>query len=97
MPIPLAIRMPKADGFILYDLQVPIVNKKGDLLAAPSSWMPGSSPGMTISESSRTPRRGPARIAFHAGAVAHQGEVAAFATHLAFVAFCLCFGAAFGF
>ena len=43
-----------------------------------------------------TPRRGPARIALHAGAVPHQGEIAALRAHLAFVALGLGFGAAFG-
>ena len=38
----------------------------------------------------------PARIALHAGAVAHQREVPAFAARLAFVALGLGFGAAFG-
>jgi hypothetical protein len=46
---------------------------------------------------SRTPRRASARIALHARAVPHQREVSAFAAHLAFVAFCLGFGPAFGF
>ena len=47
-------------------------------------------------DSSRTPRRATARIALHAGAIPHQREVAALAAHLAFVAFGLGFGAAFG-
>src|SRR5258708_31808400 len=42
---------------------------------------------------SRTPRRAATRIALHACAVAYQREVAAFAAHLAFVAFGLGFGA----
>ena len=45
---------------------------------------------------SATPRRAPARIALHAGAVAHQGEVAAFAAGFAFVALGLGFRALFG-
>jgi hypothetical protein len=48
------------------------------------------------SESSATPRRGPTRIALHAGAIAHQREVAAFTAHLAFIALGLGFGPAFG-
>jgi hypothetical protein len=51
---------------------------------------------MTVSESSRTPRRAATRIALHAGAIPHQREVAALAAHLAFVAFGLGFGPAFG-
>src|ERR1700683_729729 len=43
-----------------------------------------------------TPRRGPTRIALHAGAVAPECEVSAIAARLAFVAFGACFGAAFG-
>jgi len=74
---------------------------EGRSSAALQSWMLGSSPPpgsiMTINASSRTPRRCPARVALHASAVAHQGEVAAFAAHLAFVAFGFCLGPAFGF
>src|SRR5512135_2949245 len=54
--------------------------------------MAGTSPAMTIRKS-RTPRRAPARIAFEARAVAHQGEVAAFAAGFAFVAASFGFGA----
>src|SRR5205085_4767376 len=43
---------------------------------------------------SRTPRRAPARIALHAGAVAHQREIPAFAAHFAFIALGPGFGAA---
>jgi len=46
---------------------------------------------------SATPRRTTARIALHAGAVPHQSKIPALAAHLAFVAFGLGFGAAFGF
>ena len=45
---------------------------------------------------SRTPRRASARVALHAGAVAHQREVRALAAHLALVAFGLCFGSPLG-
>lgn len=45
---------------------------------------------------SRTPRSATTRVALHAGAVAHEGEVAAFAAHLAFIAAGFCFRAAFG-
>src|SRR5437764_5202056 len=58
--------------------------------------MPGSSPGMTKKESLRTPRGAPARVALHAGAVAHQGEVAAFAAGFALVALGAGFGALLG-
>ena len=34
---------------------------------------------------SRTPRRAPTRVALHAGAIAHQGEVAAFAAGVALI------------
>ena len=44
----------------------------------------------------RTPRRRAACVAFHAGAVAHQGEVAALAAGFAFVAFGARLGAFFG-
>jgi len=46
---------------------------------------------------SATAGRAATRIALHAGAIPHQREMPAFAAHLAFVAFCLGFGAAFGF
>src|SRR5579864_6052907 len=46
---------------------------------------------------SRTPRRRPTRIALHAGAVAHESEVAALRAHLALIALGLGFRAAFGF
>ena len=45
---------------------------------------------------SRTPRRAATRIALHAGAIPHEGKIPAFAAHLAFIAFGLGFGAAFG-
>src|ERR1700733_760673 len=45
---------------------------------------------------SRTPRRRPARVALHAGAVAHESKVAALRAHLALVALGFRFGAAFG-
>ena len=45
---------------------------------------------------SATPRRASARVALHAGAVAHQREVSALAAHFALIAFGLGFGAAFG-
>ena len=51
---------------------------------------------MTISESSRTPRRASARIALHTSPVAHQRKIPAFAAHLAFVALGLRLGAAIG-
>jgi hypothetical protein len=44
----------------------------------------------------RTPRRAAARIALHAGAVAHQREIPALRAHLAFVTLGLGLGAAFG-
>src|SRR5262249_58792357 len=44
----------------------------------------------------RTPRRGAAGVALHAGAVAHQREVAALGTGFAFVAPGLGFGTFFG-
>src|SRR3989442_7932420 len=42
---------------------------------------------------SRTPRRAPARVAFEAGAVAKEREVAAFLAGFAFIALGLGFGA----
>ena len=65
------------------------------LKAALSSGLLPISSSLSI-RTSRTPRRASARIALHAGAVPHQREVAALAAHLAFVAFGLGFGAAFG-
>ena len=44
----------------------------------------------------RTPRRRAARVALQTRPVSHQREVQAFAAHLAFVAFGLGLGAAFG-
>src|SRR4029077_3730909 len=73
--------------------------------------MPGSSPGMTKERGQarprrrrelsvmpilRTPRGAPARVALHAGAVAHQREVAAFAAGFALVALGAGLGALFG-
>jgi hypothetical protein len=49
-----------------------------------------------LAASSRTPRRAATRIALHAGAVAHQREMPAFAAHLAFVTLGLGFRPAFG-
>jgi hypothetical protein len=46
--------------------------------------------------SSRTPGRASTRIALHTRPIPNQREVAALAAHLALVAFCLGFGAAFG-
>src|ERR1700694_1607609 len=46
-------------------------------------------------EHSRAPRGAAAGVAFHAGAVAHQGEIPAFAAGFAVVAFGLGFGALF--
>ena len=83
-----------------------IVNTKGGRSAAPCFSMDGrlspiksgTGPAMTtVIASSRTPRRAATRVALHAGAVAHQREVAALRAHLAFVAPGLGFGAAFGF
>src|SRR3974377_669622 len=48
------------------------------------------------SKLSTTPRRAATRIALHAGAVAHQREVAALRAHLALVAFGFRLGPAFG-
>src|SRR5580698_11059185 len=58
--------------------------------------MAGSAPGHDVLARSRTPRRASTRVALHAGAVTHQGEVAALRAHLALVALGFCFGAAFG-
>src|SRR5437763_11964411 len=55
-----------------------------------------SLPYWTALSQSRTPRGAPARVAFHAGAVAHQGEVAAFAAGFALVALGAGFGALLG-
>src|SRR3984893_3779875 len=49
------------------------------------------------SELLTAPRRRATRIALHTRAIPQQRKVPAFAAHLAFVAFCLGFGAAFGF
>src|SRR5438477_5364797 len=51
---------------------------------------------MTKERVSRTPRGASARVALHAGAVAHQGEVAAFAAGFALVALGAGFGALLG-
>jgi hypothetical protein len=66
-----------------------VVNdKKGSALAALLH--------QTGPSNSRTPRRAPTRIALEARAIAHQGEVAAFAAHLALVALGPRFGRALG-
>src|SRR5262245_49865965 len=62
--------------------------KKGGRLAAPFALRDPSI--------SRTPRRAAARVALPARAVAHQGEVAAFAAGLALVALGLGLGAFLG-
>src|SRR5580765_5305793 len=63
-------------------------NKKGRPLAALF--------GVRRRSCLRTPSRAAARVALHAGAIAHQREVAALAAHLALVALGLGLGAAFG-
>src|SRR5437763_15951919 len=55
-----------------------------------------SLPYWTALSQSRTPRGAPARVALHAGAVAHQREVAAFAAGFALVALGAGFGAFLG-
>jgi hypothetical protein len=52
-------------------------------------------PGITITDSSATPRRAPTRIALHARAIPHQREMPAFAAHLALVALRLGLGPTF--
>src|SRR5262245_61418757 len=56
----------------------------------------GTSASTKTPRVSATPRRTPAGVALHACAVAHQGEVAAFAAGLAFVALGLGLGAFLG-
>src|SRR5215472_5160982 len=66
---------------------------KGGLLSRPlKSWMAGTSPTLAIRKS-RTPGCAAARVAFEAGAVAHQREVAAFAAGFTLVAARFGFGA----